>query len=184
MSIASDVPAAHTPSVMRSALLRRKIRGRCVRSSVSSAAGSYGKRRKVSITISLRRHATNRAGERESSERLSRDYQEILRVEAATPRTARSGGVSGMLHRTTVRRADLIEDTVDTRLYKIRGRQKRKARTSGPFLRFSESYCFGSGSDAKFAWTNIHLSPFFTKTRVDFARFGVVFPSLSCVRPA
>jgi len=71
-----------------------------------------------------------------------------------------------------------------SRSYKIRGRQKRKARTSGPFLRFSESYCFGSGSDAKFAWTNIHLSPFFTKTRVDFARFGVVFPSLSCVRPA
>src|SRR2546430_15665336 len=54
-----------------------------------------------------------------------------------------------------------------SRSYKIRGRQKRKARTSGPFLRFSESYCFGSGSDAKFAWTNIHLSPFFTKTRVD-----------------
>jgi hypothetical protein len=53
------------------------------------------------------------AGERESSERLSRDYQEILRVEAATPRTARSGGVSGMLHRTTVRRADHIEGTVD-----------------------------------------------------------------------
>jgi hypothetical protein len=30
------------------------------------------------------------------------------------PRTARSGGVSGMLHRTTVRRADLIEGTVDS----------------------------------------------------------------------
>ena len=185
MSIASDAPAAHTPSVMRSALLRRKIRGRCVRSSVSLAAGSYGKRRKVSITIRLRRHATSGAGERESrSERSSRDYQEILRVEAAMPRTARSGGVSGMHHRTTVRRADLIEGTVDSRPYKIRGHQTRKARTSGPFLRFSESYCFGSGSDAKFAWTNIHLSPFFTKTRVDFARFGVVFPSLSCVRPA
>src|SRR5438552_3047175 len=67
--------------------------------------------------------------------------------------------------------------------YKIRGRQKRKARTSGPFLRFTESYCFGIGSAPKFAWTNIHLSPFFTKTRVDFARFGSVFPSLSCVRP-
>jgi hypothetical protein len=109
MSIASDAPAAHTPSVMRSALLRRKIRGRCVRSSVSSAAESYGKKRKVSITISLRRHATNRAGEHESrGERSSRGYQEILRAEAATPRTARSGGVSGMLHRTIVRRADLI----------------------------------------------------------------------------
>ena len=53
--------------------------------------------------------------ERESrSERSSRGYQEILRVEAAMPRTARSGGVSGMLHRTTVRRADLIEGTVDS----------------------------------------------------------------------
>src|SRR6266513_811272 len=114
MSIASDAPAARTPSVMRSALLRRKIRGRCVRSSVLSAAALYGKRRKVSITISLRRHATNRAGEHESrSERSSRGYQEILRVEAATPRRARSGGVSGMLHRTTVRRADLIDGTVE-----------------------------------------------------------------------
>src|SRR5216117_606419 len=115
MSIASDAPAAHTPSVMRSALLRRKTRGRCVRSSVSSAPASYGKRRKVSITIRLRRHATSRAGERgPRNEGLSSDYQEILRVEAAMPRTARSGGDSGMLHRTTVRRADLIEGTVDS----------------------------------------------------------------------
>jgi hypothetical protein len=37
------------------------------------------------------------------------------------PRTARSGGVSGMLHRTTVRRADLIEGTVDS-LVRNRGR--------------------------------------------------------------
>src|ERR1700686_2910139 len=117
MSIASGAPAAHTPSVMRSALLRRKIRGRCVRSSVSSAAGSYGKRRKVSITTRLRRRGTIGAGERESrNERSSRDYQEILRVEAAMPRTARSGGVSGILHRTTVRRADPIEGTVDRKL--------------------------------------------------------------------
>src|SRR5207253_9090535 len=117
LSIASDAPAARAPSVMRSALLRRKIRGRCVRSSVSSAAGLYGKRRKVSITIRLRRHATSRAGEHESrNEGSSRDYQEILRVEAAMPRKARSGGVSGMLHRTTVRRADLIEGTVDSLL--------------------------------------------------------------------
>src|ERR1043166_462376 len=114
MSIASDALAAHTPSVMRSVSLHQKITGRCVRSSVSSAAGSYGKRRKVSITIRLRRYATSGAGERESrSERSSRGYQEILRAEAATPRTARSGGVSGMLHRTTVRRADHIEGTVD-----------------------------------------------------------------------
>ena len=113
MSIALDEPAARTPSVMRSALLRRKIRGRCVRSSVSSGAGSYGKRRKVSITIRLRRHATSRAGEHESrSERSSGEYQEILRVEAATHRTARSGGVSGMLHRTTVRGVDHIEGIV------------------------------------------------------------------------
>ena len=67
--------------------------------------------------------------------------------------------------------------------YKIRGRQTRKARTGGPFLGFSESYCFGSGSEPKFAWTNVHLSPFFTKTRVDFARAGSFFPSLSCVTP-
>src|SRR5207249_10647098 len=126
MSIASDAPAAHTPSVMRSALLRRKIRGRCVRWSVSSAAGSSGKRRKVSITIRLRRHATNRVGERESrSEGLSRGYKEILPVDAAMPRTARSGGVSGMLHRTTVRRADLIEGTVDSL---VRNRRKSGSR--------------------------------------------------------
>src|ERR1043166_8975324 len=113
MSIASDAPAAHTPSVMRSASLHRKIRGRCVRSSVSLGAASYGKRRKVSITIRLRRHATSGAEERESrSERSSRGYQEILRVEAALPHTARSGGVSGMLHRTTVRGAALIEGPV------------------------------------------------------------------------
>src|SRR5436305_10135800 len=99
---------------MRLVSSRRKIMDRCVRLSVSSAAGSSGKRRKVSITIRLRRHATNRVGERESRERSSRGYQEILRVEAAMPRTARSGGVSGMLHRTTVRRADLIEGTVDS----------------------------------------------------------------------
>src|SRR5207248_11553552 len=51
-------------------------------------------------------------------------------------------------------------------------------------FRVSVSYCFGAGSAPKFAWTNVHLSPFFTKTRVDFARIGVVFPSLSWVRPA
>ena len=117
MSIASDAPAAHTPSVMRSASLRRKIRGRCVRSSVSSAAGSFGKRRKASITIRLRRHATSGAGEHESrNEGWSRGYQEILPVEAATPRTARSGGGSGILHRTTVRRADHIGGIVSGRL--------------------------------------------------------------------
>ena len=115
MSIALDAPAAHTPSVMRSALLRRKIRDRCVRSSVSLAAGSYEKRRKVSITVRLRRQAASGGGDRESrSERSSRGYQEILRVETATHRTVRSGGVFGMLHRTTGRRADLIEGTVDS----------------------------------------------------------------------
>jgi hypothetical protein len=35
-------------------------------------------------------------------------------VEAAMLHTARSGGVSGMLHRTIGRRADLIEGTVDS----------------------------------------------------------------------
>jgi hypothetical protein len=34
-------------------------------------------------------------------------------VEAAMHATVRSGGISGMVHQTTVRRADLIEDTVD-----------------------------------------------------------------------
>jgi hypothetical protein len=67
--------------------------------------------------------------------------------------------------------------------YKIRGRQCALCAFGGPFLRFSESYCFGNGSDPKFAWTKLHLSPFFTKTRVDFARAGSVFPSLSCVTP-
>src|SRR5437773_10007808 len=139
MSIASDAPAVHRPSVMRSALLRRKIRGRCVRSSASSAAGSYGKRRKVSITISLRRHATSGGVERESrSERSSRGYQEILRVEAATPRTARSGGVFGMLHRTTVRRADLIEGTVDSL---VRNRRKSGSHLKGVLPKLFE---FGS----------------------------------------
>src|SRR4026207_1875222 len=117
MSIASDAPAAHTPSVVRSALFPRKIPARCVRSSISLGAASYGKRRKVSITIRLRRHATSGGGEHESrNEGVSRDYQEILRVEAATRGTPRSGGVSGMLHRTTVRRADLIEGTVSAGL--------------------------------------------------------------------
>src|SRR6478736_193800 len=86
-----------------------------------------------------------------------------------------------------VEAADTIQQAtsdVQPRRYKIRGRQKHKARTCGPFLRFSESYCFGSGSAPKFAWTNVHLSPFFTKTRVDFARAASVFPSLSWVRPA
>jgi len=68
-----------------------------------------------SITIRMRRYATSGGGEHESrSERSSRDSQEILRMEAAMPRTAKSGGVSGMLHRTTARRADLIEGTVDS----------------------------------------------------------------------
>jgi hypothetical protein len=114
MSIASDAPAGHTPSVTPSVSLHRKIRGRCVRSSVSSAAGSYGKRRKVSITIRLHRHAMSGVGERGSrNEKSSGGYQEILRVEAAMLRTARSGGVFGMLHRTIVRRDDLIEGTAD-----------------------------------------------------------------------
>src|SRR5438445_11388525 len=93
------------------------IRGRGVRSSVSSGAALVGKGRKVSITISLRRHGTSGAGERECrSEKSSREYQEILRVEAATPRTARSGGVSGMLPRTTDSGADLIGGTVSAGL--------------------------------------------------------------------
>ena len=139
MSIASDAPAAHTPSVMRSVSLHRKIRDRCVRSSVSSAAASYGKRRKVSIIIRLRRHAMSGAGERESSERLSRGYQEILRVEAAMPRKARSGGVSGMLHRTTVRRADLIGGIVDSL-----ASEKKSGRWGATAGRFARKMFTGS----------------------------------------
>jgi len=134
MSTVSGAPVAHTPSVMRSVSLRRKIRDRCVRSSVSSAAASYGKRLKISITIRRRRRAMSRSGERESrSERTSRGSQEILRVEATMPRTARSGGVSGMLHRTTVRRADLIEGTVDSLV-----------RNRGPDLNSEKQVLLGS----------------------------------------
>src|SRR5205809_8103731 len=115
MSIALDEPAEPMPSGTPSVSLHRRIRQRCAHSSVLSDAGSYGKRRKVSITIRLRRQATSGAGERESrSERSSRDYQEI--PEAAMLRTARSGGDSGMLHRTTVRRADHIGGIVSVGL--------------------------------------------------------------------
>src|ERR1700675_4615215 len=114
MSIASDAPGAHTPSVMRSVSLHRKITGRCVRSSVSLGAASYGKRLKGSITVRLLRYATSGGADRASrSERSSRGYQEILRMEAAMPRTARSGGVSGMLRLTTATRAYLMEATLD-----------------------------------------------------------------------
>ena len=79
------------------------------------AAESYGKRRKVSITIRLRRHATSRGGDGEGrSERSSRGYQGILPAEAAMLRMVKSAGVFGMLHRTIVRAADLIEGTADT----------------------------------------------------------------------
>src|SRR5205823_9207503 len=105
-----------------------RIRQRCVRSSVLSVAESYGNGRKVLITISLRHHAKSGAGERESSEKLSRGCQEILRVEAAMLRRARSGGVSGMLHRTTVRRADHIEGTVDSLV------RNRISKKSGSYL--------------------------------------------------
>ena len=56
-----------------------------------------------------------------SNENPSRGYQEILRAEAAMLRRVRSGGVFGMRHRTTVRDADLIEDTADS-FIKLRGR--------------------------------------------------------------
>ena len=114
MSIASDAPAAPMPSVMQSALLRRKIRGRCARSSVSSAAGSYGKRRKVSITTRLLHHAKSEAAARGShSKKASGEHQEILRVEAAMPGRATLGGISGMHRRTIVRGADHIGGIVN-----------------------------------------------------------------------
>src|SRR5581483_1407180 len=98
---------------MRSALLRRKIKSHCVRLSVSSAAGSYGKRQKVLIITNLHRRATSGGRERQShGERSSRGYPGI--PEAAMPRTVRSGGVSGTPHRTTVRDADLIEGIADS----------------------------------------------------------------------
>jgi hypothetical protein len=84
--------------------------GHCVRSSVSSAAGSYGKRRKVSITTRLRRHATIEGRGREfRREKSSRGNQENLHVQTGTRRTARSDGISGILRRTTARGEDLIE---------------------------------------------------------------------------
>ena len=42
---------------------------------------------------------------------------------------------------------------------------------------------FGRGSAPKLAWTSIHFPFCFTYTRVDFARLGSVFPSLSLVKP-
>ena len=113
MYIVLGAPAVHMPSVMPSVSLHRKITGRCVRSSGSLAAGSYGKRRKVSIKIRLRRQAVNSGWERGSrSERSGRGYQEI--PEATMLLRARSAGVSGMLHRTIGRAADLTEGTADT----------------------------------------------------------------------
>src|SRR5947209_8406264 len=99
---------------MRSALLHRKIKGRCVRSSVSSAAGSSGKKQKVSITIKLRRHARSEAEERESgSERSSQGCPEIRRTETGRRRKAKSAGNSGMVQGTTVRAAVLSEGIAD-----------------------------------------------------------------------
>jgi len=64
-----------------------------------------------------------------------------------------------------------------------RAAKSGKRAMAAPFLRFSESYYFGNGSEPKFAWTNVHLLSFFTNTRVDFARAGSVFPSLSWITP-
>jgi hypothetical protein len=66
--------------------------------------------------------------------------------------------------------------------YNIRAAKGAK-RALAALSQIFRVYCFGNGSEPKFAWTNVHLSPFFTKTRVDFARAGSVFPSLSWVRP-
>jgi len=70
---------------------------------------------------------------------LSRGYQEILRVEAAMPRKARSGGVSGMLHRTTVRRADLIGGIVDSL-----ASEKKSGRWGATAGRFARKMFTGS----------------------------------------
>jgi aryl-alcohol dehydrogenase-like predicted oxidoreductase len=45
--------------------------------------------------------------------------------------------------------------------YKTRSPQSAKRALTAPFLDSSKSY-FGSGSAPKFAWTKLHLSPFFT----------------------
>ena len=59
------------------------------------------------------------------NEKSSRDDKEIL--EAAMRRTARSGGVFGMLHRTTVPGADLIEGIVDS-VTSLRGGYSERVR--------------------------------------------------------
>src|SRR5690349_21002168 len=107
---------------MRSALLRRKTRDRCDRSNDSSVAAFCEKKRKVSITIRLSRYLTGGAEERgRSSKKGSLGPPAIRRGEVAMSRTARSGGISGMVHRTTVRRADLI-GAIDNSLVRARDR--------------------------------------------------------------
>jgi len=55
-----------------------------------------------------------RRGARVPQRKIEPRLQEILRVEAAMHRTARSGGVSRMLPSNNRRHADLIEGTVDS----------------------------------------------------------------------
>jgi len=111
-SAAQDV---RTRLAMRSVSSHRKTRDHCVHWSVLSVVGSFGKKHKASLTTSRRRLATSGAGDNRESrnERSSRDCREIRRMGAARPRTAMAGGVFGMLHRTTVLRAGLIEGTAE-----------------------------------------------------------------------
>src|ERR1700747_293989 len=104
MSIASDAPVAPTPSAMRLALLRRKIRGRCVRSSVSSVAVYCGNGRKVSITTRLLRRGTKDGAENRAKRwrNWSRGYQGIRRTAAATQTGDVAAGISGTLQGTIV----------------------------------------------------------------------------------
>ena len=113
MSIASDAPAARTPSVMRSALLRRKIMGRCVRSSVLSAAALCGNGRKASITTQLVHRGTKEAGQTAGIRRRkwSRSCREILLAEAATLRCVTRVALV-FRRRTTGYEDDLIGDIV------------------------------------------------------------------------
>jgi hypothetical protein len=46
--------------------------------------------------------------------------------------------------------------------YKIGAAKSAKCALAAPFSDFLATYCFGNGSDPKFAWTNVHFSPFFT----------------------
>ena len=88
--IALGARAGRMQSGTRSASSRRKIRGRCVRLSVSSGAGSSGKKRKVSITIRLRRRGTSEVGAGNAERRTEKaDQTGEIRVRRKSSRDCR-----------------------------------------------------------------------------------------------